>query len=347
MPEAVQIRRFVPDDAGAVIALWQACGLTRPWNDPQRDIARKLAQQAEGFLVAVQDARIVGSVMAGYDGHRGWVNYLAADPALRHQGLGRQLMAAAEAYVASLGAPKMNLQLREDNTGAALFYERLGYRRDAVLSYGKRLVLDGAAPPPAPLAQTLVLASRNQKKLAELQALLAPRGYALRLVSEFSDEDVEETGESFIENALLKARHAARVSGLPALADDSGLEVAALGGAPGVRSARYAAERASDAANNEKLLHALAGLPEAQRSARFVSVLVLLRHAQDPVPLIAQGFWPGRILEAAQGANGFGYDPLFYVPELARSAAELPAELKNRVSHRARAMHSLLRQLPA
>ena len=343
----MQIRPFRLDEAAALIALWHDAGLTRPWNDPQRDIQRKLAQQAEGFLVAVDDAqRIVGSVMAGYDGHRGWVNYLAVAREARHRGIGRALMQAAEAYLRDLGAPKLNLQLREDNLAAAAFYERIGYRSEQLHSYGKRLVDDGPreATPVADRGM-LVLASRNQKKLAEMQALLAPRGYTLRLVSEFSDEEPEETGASFVENALIKARHAARVSGLPALADDSGLEVAALGGAPGVRSARYAGEPSDDAANNTRLLAALAGVPEAQRGARFVSVLARLAHADDPVPLLAQGFWPGRILQAPLGEGGFGYDPLFFVPELARSAAELPAELKNRVSHRARAMQSLLAQL--
>lgn len=139
----------------------------------------------------------------------------------------------------------------------------------------------------------LVLASRNAKKLKEMQALLAPLGYRARLVSEFTDEAAEENAPSFVENALLKARHAARVSGLPALADDSGLEVDALKGAPGVYSARYAGEPSDDAANNGKLLQALAGVPAAQRTARFVSALALLRHADDPTPLIAVGTWPG------------------------------------------------------
>lgn len=191
----------------------------------------------------------------------------------------------------------------------------------------------------------LVLASRNAKKLRELQALLAPAGYRLRAASEFSDVEPDETAPTFVENALIKARHAARVSGLPALADDSGLEVEALAGAPGVRSARYAGEPGSDVANNAKLLAALAGLPEARRGARFVSVLVLLRHAEDPVPLIAQGFWPGRILDAPRGAQGFGYDPLFLDPDSGLSAAELAPEDKNRRSHRARAMQALLAQL--
>ena len=194
---------------------------------------------------------------------------------------------------------------------------------------------------------TVVLASRNAKKLKELQALLVPRGFAVQLVSAYSNEEVAETAPTFVENALLKARHAARVSGLAAIADDSGLEVDALGGAPGVYSARYAGEPSDDAANNAKLLAALRGLPAAKRSARFVSALVWLRHAEDPVPLIAVGTWPGRILEAPQGDNGFGYDPLFWVEAYGKSSAELAPALKNRISHRARAMRALLRQLTA
>jgi non-canonical purine NTP pyrophosphatase (RdgB/HAM1 family) len=189
----------------------------------------------------------------------------------------------------------------------------------------------------------LVLASRNAKKLKEMQALFAPLGTSLRLASEFSDVEPDETGSTFVENALIKARHAARVSGLPAIADDSGLEVAMLNGAPGVHSARYAGTPTSDAANNEKLLAELRDVPEAQRNARFVSVLALLRHADDPVPLLAHGFWNGRILEAPRGANGFGYDPLFFVAEHACSAAELAPDVKNRISHRARASAELLR----
>lgn len=193
----------------------------------------------------------------------------------------------------------------------------------------------------------LVLASRNAKKLKEIQALFVPLGIKLHLVSEFSDIEPEESASTFVENALIKARHAAQVSGLPALADDSGLEVAALNGLPGVHSARYAGTPSSDAANNEKLLAALKAVPEAQRSARFVSVLTLLRHADDPVPLIAQGFWNGRILNAPRGTNGFGYDPLFFVPEHGCSSAELTPDVKNRISHRARASAELLRQLQA
>ncbi len=371
MAENVQIRPYRPADEAAVIALWQACGLTRPWNDPQRDIARKLTVQPQGFLVSVDDGCVLGSVMAGYDGHRGWVNYLAVSPERRGHGLGRQLMMSAEAWLCALGAPKLNLQLRSDNEATALFYERLGYQRDELLSYGKRLIDEGPKPapaPPPPLGGTLVLASRNARKLGEMQALFAPLGVALRLVSEFSAVEPAETAASFVENALIKARHAAQVSGLPALADDSGLEVAALRGAPGVRSARYAgfdaasfadealmaAERPArdgcsqtnqDRANNTRLLEALRDVPVAQRHARFVSVLVLLRHAEDPVPLLAQGLWNGRILDAPRGSNGFGYDPLFFVPEQGCSAAELAPELKNRISHRARASAALARQL--
>lgn len=191
----------------------------------------------------------------------------------------------------------------------------------------------------------LVLASHNAKKLKELQTLLAPLGYRLRPVSEFSPEVPEETAPSFVENALLKARHAARVSGLPAIADDSGLEVEALRGAPGVYSARYAGEPSDDAANNAKLLQALAGVPAARRGARFVSALALLRHADDPTPVIALGYWPGQILDVTRGANGFGYDPLFLVPSLGKTSAELTPGLKNRISHRGRAMRALLKQL--
>lgn len=192
---------------------------------------------------------------------------------------------------------------------------------------------------------TIVLASRNTKKLAEMQALLAPLDLRVRLVSEFTDEAADETAPSFIENALLKARHAARVSGLPAIADDSGLEVAALNGAPGVQSARYAGVHGDDDANNRKLLQALEGIPESERGARFVCALAFLRHADDPVPVIALGVWPGRILEAPRGVNGFGYDPLFWVPDQDCSSAELEPALKNRISHRGRAVASMLTQL--
>lgn len=191
----------------------------------------------------------------------------------------------------------------------------------------------------------LVLASNNAKKLAELRALLAPLGIALIPQGELGVGEAEEPHPTFVENALAKARHAAAATGLPALADDSGLCVAALGGAPGVHSARYAGEPKSDARNNEKLLAALAG--QSDRRARFVSLLVLVRHADDPEPLIAEGEWSGEILLAPAGVGGFGYDPLFLDPESGRSAAELDAAEKNRRSHRGRAMQRLIARLSA
>jgi XTP/dITP diphosphohydrolase len=197
------------------------------------------------------------------------------------------------------------------------------------------------------MTRPVVLASRNAGKLAELQALLAPLNLTLRLVSEFSAESLEENGDSFEANALLKARHAAHVSGWPAIADDSGLEVDALEGAPGIYSARFAGAGAADADNNRKLLDQMAGLPAEKRGARFVCVMAYVRNAGDPTPLIARAEWPGRILEAPRGHNGFGYDPLFYVPEHDCSSAELPPGVKNRISHRGRAARALLDQLRA
>ncbi|SDI26910.1 RdgB/HAM1 family non-canonical purine NTP pyrophosphatase [Pseudomonas panipatensis] len=189
----------------------------------------------------------------------------------------------------------------------------------------------------------LVLASHNAGKLKELQAMLGGH-VRVRSIGEFSDIEPEETGLSFVENAILKARNAARVSGLPALADDSGLAVDYLGGAPGIYSARYA-DGLGDAANNAKLLDALKDVPEEQRGAQFVSVLALVRHADDPLPILCEGLWHGRILFEARGTNGFGYDPLFWVPERECSSAELAAEDKNRISHRARAMAQLKQRL--
>jgi XTP/dITP diphosphohydrolase len=187
----------------------------------------------------------------------------------------------------------------------------------------------------------LVLASHNAGKLKELQAMLG-HAVQLRSVGEFSQVEPEETGLSFVENAILKARNAARLSGLPALADDSGLAVDYLGGAPGIYSARYA-DGQGDAANNAKLLDALKDVPDAQRGAQFVCVLALVRHADDPLPILCEGLWQGRILTAASGAHGFGYDPLFWVPERDCSSAELSPAQKNQLSHRARAM-AILRQ---
>ena len=192
----------------------------------------------------------------------------------------------------------------------------------------------------------LVLASNNAKKAAELHAMLAPLGIEIIAQAELGVSEAEEPHLTFIENALAKARHAAAATGLPAIADDSGLCVDALGGAPGVQSARFGGEPKSDARNNARLLEALAGFPDPeQRRAYFCSVLVLVRHAEDPLPLIADGQWHGEILSAARGEGGFGYDPLFWVPELEQTAAELDAKLKNTLSHRAAAMRHLLARL--
>ncbi|MFK8400653.1 RdgB/HAM1 family non-canonical purine NTP pyrophosphatase [Pseudomonas sp. BGr12] len=189
--------------------------------------------------------------------------------------------------------------------------------------------------------EQLVLASHNAGKLKELQAMLGAH-VKVRSIGEFSDVEPEETGLSFVENAILKARNAARISGLPALADDSGLAVDFLGGAPGIYSARYA-DGKGDAANNAKLLDALKDVPDGQRGAQFVSVLALVRHADDPLPILCEGLWHGSILREARGEHGFGYDPLFWVPEAECSSAELAPERKNQISHRARAM-ALLKQ---
>ncbi len=194
--------------------------------------------------------------------------------------------------------------------------------------------------------QRIVLASNNQGKVREIGQLLADRNLEVVPQSEFNIPDADETGLSFVENAILKARHAAKLSGLPTIADDSGLEVDALNGAPGIYSARYAGSDATDAANNEKMLAELADVPDEARTARFQCLMVFMRHAEDPTPLICQGTWEGRILHQPQGENGFGYDPLFFVPEKNCSSAELPAEVKNAMSHRGKALQALLQKMP-
>lgn len=191
----------------------------------------------------------------------------------------------------------------------------------------------------------LVLASNNAKKMKELGALLAPLGFEIVPQGELGIPEADEPHVTFIENALAKARHAAAYSGLPALADDSGLCVRSLGGSPGVLSARYAGEPRSDARNNEKLLNHLS--EHTDRNAHFYCILVLVRTATDPQPIIAEGEWHGEILPAQRGEGGFGYDPLFFVPKFGLTAAELDAETKNRVSHRGRAMQKLIERLAA
>jgi XTP/dITP diphosphohydrolase len=191
----------------------------------------------------------------------------------------------------------------------------------------------------------LVLASGNAGKLVELRELLADSGLSLHAQSEFGVEDIDETGLTFVENALLKARNAARATGLPALGDDSGLCVDALGGAPGLYSARYAGAHGDARANIVKLLHALRDVPDDARTAHFHAVVVLLRHADDPQPIIAEGRWPGRILSAPRGAGGFGYDPVFLDDALGKSAAELDADTKHARSHRGLALSALRARL--
>ena len=191
----------------------------------------------------------------------------------------------------------------------------------------------------------IVLATGNLGKLAEFRQMLAPLQITLRTQSEFQAGSVEETGLTFVENAILKARHAARVSGLPALADDSGLEVEYLKGAPGIYSSRFSGEDACDADNIEKLLKELEGVPTEQRKARFQCLLVYLRHADDPIPVICQGAWEGYILEESRGEHGHGYDPVFFVPDMHCSAAELEPSQKNSMSHRAIAMQMMLEKL--
>jgi XTP/dITP diphosphohydrolase len=193
------------------------------------------------------------------------------------------------------------------------------------------------------MTQRLILASNNAGKLKEFAQLLAPIGFALHPQGEFDVPEAEEPFGTFVENALQKARHASRLTGLPALADDSGVCVNALGGAPGVHSARYAGAPKSDARNSEKLIRDLAA--HADKSAYYYCVLVYVRHADDPQPVIADGVWRGRIVEEARGAGGFGYDPHFLLPELGKTAAELASGEKNAVSHRGQALRALVEKL--
>ncbi len=191
----------------------------------------------------------------------------------------------------------------------------------------------------------IVLASNNPGKVREIGQILADLELEVLPQSRFDIKEVEETGLSFVENAIIKARHAAAVSGLPAIADDSGLEVDALNGAPGIYSARYAGPGASDADNLQKLLIDLEAVPQARRTARFQCLMVFMRHAQDPTPLICQGTWEGRITLEPRGTSGFGYDPVFFVPSHQCTSAELPPEVKNQLSHRGQALRLLVAAL--
>lgn len=193
--------------------------------------------------------------------------------------------------------------------------------------------------------ERIVLASNNAGKVREINQLLSSQRIEVIPQQEFGVTEVEETSLTFVENAIVKARHAAQCSGLAAIADDSGIEVDALGGAPGIYSARFAGPRCDDRENNLKLLSELKGIPRPQRTARFQCLLVYLRSADDPTPIICQGTWEGLILSEPAGANGFGYDPLFWVPDYACSSAQLRPELKNRLSHRGQALRKLLAAL--
>jgi len=192
--------------------------------------------------------------------------------------------------------------------------------------------------------ERIVLASGNAGKIREFNQMLTDFDVEVLPQDQFLTTEVTETGLTFVENALLKARFASQKSGLPAFADDSGLAVDALKGAPGLYSARFAGIEKNDLANNQLLLEKLQGVPHAQRTARFICVIVLLRHAADPIPLICQGVWEGYVLESPRGDNGFGYDPLFYVPSQQCSAAQLAPEIKNQLSHRGRALRQLREQ---
>ncbi|MEX0496611.1 XTP/dITP diphosphatase [Raoultella terrigena] len=193
--------------------------------------------------------------------------------------------------------------------------------------------------------QKVVLATGNAGKVRELASLLEDFGLDIVAQTELGVDNAEETGLTFIENAILKARHAAEITGLPAIADDSGLAVDALGGAPGIYSARYSGEGASDQQNLEKLLVALQDVPDDKRQAQFHCVLVYLRHAADPTPIVCHGSWPGVIARSPAGSGGFGYDPIFFVPSEGKTAAELSREEKSAISHRGRALKLLLEAL--
>ncbi|HIQ39897.1 MAG TPA: RdgB/HAM1 family non-canonical purine NTP pyrophosphatase [Sulfurivirga caldicuralii] len=191
----------------------------------------------------------------------------------------------------------------------------------------------------------VVFASGNTGKVREVSQMLAPLHWQVVPQSQLFDEAAAETGLTFVENALIKARFACAKTGLPAIADDSGLEVAALGGAPGIHSARFAGADATDSSNIDRLLAALQAVPPDQRQASFYCAMVFLRHAEDPTPVIALGRWNGEILQARRGEHGFGYDPIFYVPSEGCTAAELPPERKYQLSHRAQALRSLVTQI--
>ena len=191
----------------------------------------------------------------------------------------------------------------------------------------------------------IIFASTNKGKIKEVSAILSQLNIKVIPQSTFNIQEAEETGLSFIENAIIKARHYAQSTGLPTLADDSGLEVSHLNGEPGIYSARYAGQNSNSSSNIDKLLFKLKNIPTKERSARFICAIALVKHAKDPTPIIAEGVWNGLILEHRTGTNGFGYDPVFYIPEQKKTAAELSSELKNKISHRAIALRCLKEKL--
>ncbi len=195
------------------------------------------------------------------------------------------------------------------------------------------------------MTKKIVLASGNAGKLREFQQLLSGCGFEIVPQSDFDLDAAEETGTTFVENAIIKARHACRATGLPAIADDSGIEVDALNGRPGVYSARYAGVDATDESNNQKLLRELTGVSDESRTARYHAVLAFMRHADDPTPILCHGVWEGSILTEPRGQGGFGYDPLFFVPTHSCASAELEKSEKNRISHRGKAMQELLQKI--
>ena len=193
--------------------------------------------------------------------------------------------------------------------------------------------------------KTIVLATGNPGKVRELQELLADTGYEIRPQSDYATPEAIEDGLGFVENALIKARNASRHTGLPAIADDSGIAVDALNGAPGIYSARYAGKQASDEQNLQLLLNNIEHVEDSQRSARFICLMVYVRHAEDPTPVICEGIWEGRLIREPMGDNGFGYDPIFFVPEKNCTSAQLSADEKNAMSHRGKALHCLVERL--
>jgi XTP/dITP diphosphohydrolase len=304
------------------------------------------------LFMALEGDIVVGmGALRALDPRHGEIKSMRTRDGWLRRGVAARLLEHLLAVAASRGYRRVSL---ETGSGAAFepaltLYRRRGFASgpafgDYVASdFNQFLHLELAATTRRPV----VLATGNRGKLAEFQQLLGDSGFDVLPQSQFGIEPPEETGTTFEANALLKARHAAQLTGLPALADDSGLEVDALGGAPGVYSARYAGVDAGDAANTAKLLAALATVPESQRAARFRCVIAFVRTADDATPLLAHGAWPGRILAAPRGAGGFGYDPVFLDIASGLSAAELDAAAKNARSHRGAALRELLQQLGA